>query len=279
MKNAKQIVLNIILIALIVLVGVVTSCFSIIKNDIYFWLIMSFLAIMTLLLISSFFIKNDKFFRISCMISAYFLVFYLVFFVLKITGIIDNIRDIDRLKDFVANSGNAGIFVYFSIALLQVLVIPLPAIITILAGSILFGPATAFLICTTGILTGSIIAFMIGRTLGKKVLKWIDKESLADKYLDILQRKGGIVLFLMFLLPLFPDDLLCIVAGMSNMKLKSFALVSFISRTIGVAFITFFGSGSIFSTTWSKVLFYIIVALLGIIVVTKVSKEKKKIEQ
>lgn len=278
MKKVKNPFLAIFLTICLLCLIVVTCCFGVIENRIYFALIMVFLCVMPILLFFSFAQKLDSFFRVCCIISGYFIIFFAVFITLKLTGMIDSLRDISALQDLVANTGSAGIFVYFGIMLLQVLFIPIPAVITIMAGGLLFGPTTAFLICTTGILIGSIMAFIIGRTLGKKVLKWIDREEVANKYLAILEKRGGVVLFLMFLLPLFPDDLLCVIAGLSNIKPREFILVSLVARTIGVAFITYFGSGSIFSSIWAKVLCYTIVAVIGLITVICVNKVKKRIE-
>ena len=278
MQKVKNPFLAIFLTICLLCLIVVTCCFGVIENRIYFGLIMIFLCVMPILLCFSFAKKLDAFFRICCIISGYFIIFFAVFITLKLTGIIYRLKDISALQDLVSNTGSAGIFVYFGIMLLQVLFIPIPAVITIMAGGLLFGPTTAFLICTTGILIGSIMAFIIGRTLGKKVLKWIDREEVANKYLAILEKRGGVVLFLMFLLPLFPDDLLCVIAGLSNIKPREFILVSLVARTIGVAFITYFGSGSIFSSMWAKVLCYTIFAIVGLIMVICVNKVKKRIE-
>lgn len=278
MKKVANPFLAIFLTICLACLVVVTCCFGVIENKIYFALIMVFLCVMPALLFFSFVKKMESFFRICCIISGYFIVFFAIFTTLKLTGVIDNFSDISALQEFVANTGNAGVFVFFGIMLLQVLIIPIPAVITIMAGSLLFGPTTAFLICTTGILLGSITAFILGRTLGKKILRWIDREGVANKYLAILEKCGGIVLFLMFLLPLFPDDLLCVIAGLSNIKPKDFILVSLVARTIGIAFITYFGSGSIFSSMWAKVLCYTLVAILGLVLVICVNKVKKRIE-
>ena len=47
----------------------------------------------------------------------------------------------------------------------------------------------------------------------------------------------------MFLFPSFPDDALCMVAGMTKMKYWYFATIVAICRTFGVATFVFIGSG------------------------------------
>ena len=49
----------------------------------------------------------------------------------------------------------------------------------------------------------------------------------------------------MMLFPLFPDDILCVVAGMTNMSFKYFFWTNVIARALGVACTVFFGCGEI----------------------------------
>ena len=69
-----------------------------------------------------------------------------------------------------------------------------------------------------------------------------------------------------FLLPMFPDDILCLIAGITNMKFKTFAIVTAITRPIGVICMSYFGSGYIIPFTgWG---IYVWVALLVVVVIT-----------
>ena len=52
----------------------------------------------------------------------------------------------------------------------------------------------------------------------------------------------------MFLFPIFPDDALCLAAGMTKMRYRYFALITAIFRSVGIATICFLGSGLI---NWS----------------------------
>ena len=50
---------------------------------------------------------------------------------------------------------------------------------------------------------------------------------------------------LMMIFPLFPDDILCLVAGVTNMSFPFFLWTNIISRAIGVAVTVYFGTGAI----------------------------------
>ena len=87
--------------------------------------------------------------------------------------------------------------------------------------------------------------FLIGNTLGEKVAgKLVGKETL-QKAQDLIDTKSKIFLPLMFLFPVFPDDALCMAAGMTKMRYWYFAIIVLIFRSIGIATICFLGSSII----------------------------------
>ena len=66
---------------------------------------------------------------------------------------------------------------------------------------------------------------------------------------------------LMFLFPVFPDDALCLVAGMTKMRYWYFALIVGICRTIGVATTCFLGSGLINWAVLSLVDWFVLISV------------------
>ena len=83
-----------------------------------------------------------------------------------------------------------------------------------------------------------------------------------DKYSSLLRNRGGFFLGLAFLLPMFPDDILCLRAGISNMSYSKFFVITLITRPIGVICMAYFGSGSLIPFSgWG------IYAWIGILVV------------
>ena len=54
----------------------------------------------------------------------------------------------------------------------------------------------------------------------------------------------------MFLIPFFPDDVLCLLAGLSAMSVPYFALVVILTRPWGLLFSAMLGSGMIDIPEW-----------------------------
>ena len=124
---------------------------------------------------------------------------------------------------------------YIILQYLQVVILPIPSVVSTLAGVALFGAFKTVIYSLVGIIFGSFTAFFIGRKLGYRAVAWIvgrDKLSLWRKK---LKGKDNFFLTVMFLLPFFPDDILCFIAGLASMSFKYFAGVIGISRILIVS--------------------------------------------
>ncbi len=164
-----------------------------------------------------------------------------LFFLFKATGWLGKFSNVQELKKIILSSGFFSYLVFVSLQFLQVTIIPLPASVTTIVGVILFGPLIAFVLSLLAILLGSFFAYFLGRTFGEKLLIWaIGKKKTLQ--MQNLSKKGQVVFFLMMLFPLFPDDILCIMAGVSNMDFKFFLMTNLVTRTIGIFCLCFLGS-------------------------------------
>lgn len=184
-----------------------------------------------------------------------------VFFTICATGIITKINSIDALRDYIAGFGNMAVFLFILFCFLQVVVLPVPGSIAVAAGVALFGPLKCAIFSFIGIVTGSIVAFAIGRWVGYKAVKWIVGKEVLDKWLQKLKNKDYLILSIMFLLPMFPDDILCFVAGLSSMTWGYFLVMIVVTRAISVAS-TSFSFGLIPFNTWWGILIWIVIAVL-----------------
>ncbi len=184
-----------------------------------------------------------------------------VFFTICATGIITKINSIDALRDYIAGFGNMAVLLFILFCFLQVVVLPVPGSIAVAAGVALFGPLKCAIFSFIGIVTGSIVAFAIGRWVGYKAVKWIVGKEALDKWLQKLKNKDYLILSIMFLLPMFPDDILCFVAGLSSMTWGYFLVMIVVTRAISVAS-TSFSFGLIPFNTWWGILIWIVIAVL-----------------
>lgn len=152
----------------------------------------------------------------------------------------------EELHGYIESTGAVAPLVYIFASFLQVTVVPIPGALTILAGEVLFGPWLAYLYSYVGMMAGAMLAFFLGRKIGRPFVDFIaGSKDKANKWICKLRGKENIVLFFMFLLPLFPDDLLCAVAGMLPMTYGGFFFMQLITRATSIGATLFFMSGEI----------------------------------
>ena len=80
------------------------------------------------------------------------------------------------------------------------------------------------------------VAYWLGKIGGRRAVKWIagDEEEF-DKWSNALNGKLGKRLYaLTVLLPIFPDDILCIVVGAMKMDFLFFVVTHLICSIIGI---------------------------------------------
>ncbi len=183
----------------------------------------------------------------------------IIFFAISATGIIGKLTSIEALRDYIASFGATAVLIFILFQFLQVVVLPIPGSVSVGVGVALFGPLRCSLFSFIGIFSGSIVAFAIGRVIGYKAVCWIVGKEDLDKWLKKMKGKDYLLLSLMFLLPLFPDDILCFVAGLSSITWLYFIIMIIITRAISV-FTTSFSLQLIPFNTWWGITIWLLLA-------------------
>ena len=141
--------------------------------------------------------------------------------------------DKEQVKQFVTTYGYFAGAVFIFIQVIQVICAPIPGEATGVIGGYIFGATWGFVYSSIGLFVGSCINFMIGRFLGKAFIrKWIPRKTIA-LYDRLFKRQGVIALFLLFVFPGFPKDVLSYLAGISTIPLKLFVLAACFGRMPG----------------------------------------------
>ena len=223
------------------------------------------------------FSTKKKIFRTTLIVFIIGAILVLGYFALRWTGLWENVNSVDKIKNFILSFGFYGRLAFVVLQFLQVSIIPIPSAILTIAGAIIYGPFEATLLSLAGILLGSFVAFLIGRTFGKRIVNFMVGKETCDKWRKGLG-KAKYSFLVMMLLPFFPDDVLCLVAGMTDMSWDFFAVCQFIARPINIVVTCYVGSGEIIPYHgWGLVVWGIIIVAVGIILLLT-TKYKEKIE-
>lgn len=154
-------------------------------------------------------------------------------------------KKIERLTEIIKGTGSWGMAIYVLVQVLQVVILPLPAAVCYIPGSLIWGPLIATCLASLGVLIGSVISYFIGRLFGKRVVEWIAGKETCDKYSAIIGKKGKVIFVLMQILPFFPDDILCMVAGLASMNFAFFLVTMVVVRPLIIAAYCYLGSGTV----------------------------------
>lgn len=155
----------------------------------------------------------------------------------------------EKIQEYISGYGITAPIIFMIIQVLQVIISPIPGNITTLAGGALFGFWQAFIMSSVAITIGSIISFSLAKTFGRRLVVWMVGAKRVTKYVDIFMGKQRHMLAIMFLLPFFPDDILCFIAGITNMTFTYFLVLTLLTRPWGLLFSALIGSGML-SFNW-----------------------------
>lgn len=221
---------------------------------------------------------KKKILRIILILFIAVSIFFLGYLILKWTGIWELVNSVEKIKEFILDCGFYGRIVFVLLQFLQVTFLPIPSSITTIAGALIYGPFQAGLLSLAGILLGSFVAFALGRGIGRKIVIFMVGEETCEKWEKMLDRAKYSYLIMM-LLPFFPDDILSLIAGMTEMSWGFFAFCQFVSRPIGIFTTCYLGSGEIIPYHgWGLAVWGILILLGGLLLYLS-TKHKDKIEQ
>ncbi len=171
----------------------------------------------------------------------------------------------EALQASLSSYGAAAPLVFILLSFLQVTFIPIPSTITILGGSYLFGALPSFFYSYIGIVAGSLFAFFLGRYFGKRFVYWLSGEpQKVDALLKRSQNKEAVTLFFMFLFPMFPDDLICLVAGVLPISFSLFLFMQLTTRITSIGCTLIFYSGEVIPFSGWGIPVIIAATLIGV---------------
>ncbi len=201
-----------------------------------------------------------------------------VYFALHRSGFMSSINSADDIVNYINNSGGVAEVIFVIANFLQVTFIPIPSTITTTAGAILFdGIWKPLYLTVIGLVVGSMFAFFLGKVFGVRFANWLVGEKTIEKYRKMTKGRDKIVLFYMFIFPFFPDDFLCILAGMTNYTYIGFFLLQVFSRTLGTLTTILIAKGVVsipFYGWWLLLWAVIIVAVVLLFILTIKYSEK-----
>ncbi|SNT04418.1 Uncharacterized membrane protein YdjX, TVP38/TMEM64 family, SNARE-associated domain [Anaerovirgula multivorans] len=169
-------------------------------------------------------------------------------------------------KAWVTSFGVGGWLLVLCIQIIQIVIAFIPGEpVEILAG-VLYGGFGGIFLCLFGCVIASSAIFMLSKRFGAPLVAKLFGKSKLDEFAFLKDaKKLETIVFILFLIPGTPKDMLTYVVGTSPMKITQFLAISTFARIPSIISSTFIGS-TIRQGEWEiAVLIFALTAVLGVV--------------
>ena len=148
----------------------------------------------------------------------------------------------EDFREHVRSFGVLAPLVMLALQILQVFIALIPGEIVESAAGYVLGPWLGTAVCYAGIAFASALIFVLTRRYGVKLVEvFVSREKIKQlRFLNTEQKRNALI-FLLFFIPGTPKDLLTYFVGLTDIRLRTFLLLSMAARIPSVITSTFGG--------------------------------------
>lgn len=147
------------------------------------------------------------------------------------------------LRTWIRGFGPLAPIVFVALQATQVIIAPIPGQVLGLASGFLFGTLWGTVYSLTGATIGTVVAVSLTRRLGRPYVEEAFTDETVAEFDDFTDDDGPLALFLVFLVPGLPDDVICFLAGLTDIGVPTVVAVSLAGRLPGYLVVNAAGSG------------------------------------
>ena len=150
--------------------------------------------------------------------------FILILIYIRRSGMFGSVAD---LQHFIKNFGSFAIAAFIIVQAIQPIV-----------GMLMFGNIPGILYSYIGLVIGEVGLFLLVRRFGPKFARLVLSEKNYEKFETTLQDHTQDIkklLIVCFIFPFLPDDLTCLVAGMTDLSFREYLKIILIFKLWSVA--------------------------------------------
>ncbi|WP_342554251.1 TVP38/TMEM64 family protein [Paenibacillus sp. FSL R7-0652] len=146
-------------------------------------------------------------------------------------AIIKIMSSMDNFRAYIHSTGHWGPIMFILFQILQIVVAPIPGEVVQIAGGYIYGSIIGSFYTTVGLIIGSAIAFYFTRFIGRDFIsRLLQKQNV--KWMSFMhdERKFTAFLFIFFLIPGLPKDMLVFVAALTSISSLRFFTILLVGR-------------------------------------------------
>ena len=150
----------------------------------------------------------------------------------------ERLMEFDSFNAVVEHLGQyklEAIPIYIGLQIIQIVISVIHGQVFQLAAGYLYTFLPALILSVTGAILGTMVSFYLARFLGSDFVHLFFGREKTLEYVEKLNsKKAYMAVFLIYLIPGIPKDVVSYAAGISEMKFKAFLILSVIGRLPGM---------------------------------------------
>lgn len=165
----------------------------------------------------------------------------------------DSPREAARM---IQDTGILGPFLVVLLIVLEVIVAPIPGYLIAVASGYAFGAVLGAVYSYLGNVIGTAIAFWLSRKFGRPFVEHLINRKKLQIYDGFFREKATLLLWITYLFPVFPSDIVAFVTGLSNFRFRKFITIVCIAYLPNMLLLNYLGASLYEYGIQSQTIFY-----------------------
>lgn len=174
---------------------------------------------------------TKRIFQVTTILGTLFLIGLILYFLSQ-----GYFTDSTKLQALLNQTGIFAPLLFILLQIFQVIIPIIPCGASSALGIVVFGPIWGFVYNYAGLVIGSILAFLLVKRYGKTFILKVCDQKTYDKYIGWLDKGKKFDRFFAaaIFFPCTPDDILCMIAGLTSMTLKKFSMIIILGKPLAL---------------------------------------------
>lgn len=174
---------------------------------------------------------TKRIFQVTTILGTLFLIGLILYFLSQ-----GYFTDSTKLQALLNQTGIFAPLLFILLQIFQVIIPIIPGGASSALGIVAFGPIWGFVYNYAGLVIGSILAFLLVKRYGKTFILKVCDQKTYDKYIGWLDKGKKFDRFFAaaIFFPCAPDDILCMIAGLTRMTLKKFSMIIILGKPLAL---------------------------------------------
>lgn len=187
---------------------------------------------------------------------------------------------LDRIINDVRDAGPVGFLILLGLQFLQIVVAFIPGEVVQIAAGLLYGPWLGAFVILLGCVISSAFIFALVHKLGAPFVQSMVPTQYLEKFRKF-ERTGklNIIVFILFLIPGLPKDVFTYLVPLTDMRMRTFLLLSNVGRIPGIIVSTYAADGLAEGRFLESAIIFgvaAVIAVLGIVFRKRIMKMLEK---